>query len=199
MSASSFHDSFTPDVSRALAADSAWPDKLGFTEARRQGFNPTRTPVTIIDNTEPLPAREWADRAACVGRTDEMFPKGAANSRAFKAALANAVAICNTCPVKAECGDFAERTKQTDGVWGGVLYNGPWRSKKPFRELVPITHGTVAGWKKHYSYPDIYGPPCDECTQAKTKANGAYKKRNRADRRAHLEAKLAEARGESVA
>ena len=32
-----------------------------------------------------------------------------------------AVKVCQHCPVRAECADHAVRTRETDGVWGGLI------------------------------------------------------------------------------
>lgn len=56
----------------------------------------------------------WRDDAAC--RDDDtsiFFPDREAD-------VARAVAICATCPVRDDCLEFALRTRQVDGVWGGL-------------------------------------------------------------------------------
>ena len=38
-----------------------------------------------------------------------------------KSEQAIAVTICNRCPIKRQCADYAMRTNQEHGVWGGML------------------------------------------------------------------------------
>lgn len=57
----------------------------------------------------------WRDRAACLNSpdADAFFPeKGARSDRAK--------AICRRCPVRAPCLDYAQRTEERFGVWGGL-------------------------------------------------------------------------------
>jgi WhiB family redox-sensing transcriptional regulator len=55
----------------------------------------------------------WKADAACRNLdTDLFFPDN-------EAASGPALAVCAICPVRQECLDFAIRTRQHDGVWGG--------------------------------------------------------------------------------
>lgn len=57
--------------------------------------------------------RSWAARAACrAGSPDELFAKGAAQQ--------SAKAICQGCPVVAECLADALDNRTEYGVWGGM-------------------------------------------------------------------------------
>jgi WhiB family redox-sensing transcriptional regulator len=61
-------------------------------------------------------ARDWRDRAACRDLvTAEDDPWFAGTEEAEQRALA----ICAGCPVKVACLDFAVRTGQQYGIWGG--------------------------------------------------------------------------------
>lgn len=44
----------------------------------------------------------------------------AAARRRRIAAEAQAKALCNTCPVRLQCLQFADETNQREGVWGGL-------------------------------------------------------------------------------
>lgn len=62
---------------------------------------------------------EWMSRAACRDvDPDLFFPQTASEMRA-------AIAICDGCPVKEECGAYADSTRLNGypitGVWGGKL------------------------------------------------------------------------------
>lgn len=57
---------------------------------------------------------EWAKDAACSGLADMFHSDYDGDQEA-------ALAICDRCPVREPCLDFALRTRQTQGVWGGTL------------------------------------------------------------------------------
>ena len=60
---------------------------------------------------------EWAKRAACQGVEPEVFfPVGSGALKDTRAAKA----ICSACPVILDCRDYAERSRQPFGVWGGL-------------------------------------------------------------------------------
>ncbi|MEU1595363.1 WhiB family transcriptional regulator [Streptomyces sp. NPDC005708] len=62
---------------------------------------------------------EWLRHAACVGEDPELFfPVGSTGPYLVETAAAKRV--CRRCPVMAECLDWALRTGQTAGVWGGT-------------------------------------------------------------------------------
>lgn len=66
--------------------------------------------------TEYDPA-EWMRNAACKGRNgDGKFFPAQGENRKWEAAKA----ICDRCPVQAECLDYAFRHGQHFGVWGGL-------------------------------------------------------------------------------
>ena len=55
----------------------------------------------------------WRSQAACEGYADLFFPQqDLTHVRA-------AVAICRTCPVVRECGEYADSRDERNGVWGG--------------------------------------------------------------------------------
>ena len=56
----------------------------------------------------------WTQQAACRGTdTDIFYP-------ATPAEEAEALSICATCPVRAQCLDYAIRNRETYGIWGGA-------------------------------------------------------------------------------
>ncbi|WP_372345402.1 WhiB family transcriptional regulator [Streptomyces sp. KL116D] len=62
---------------------------------------------------------KWLDRAACVGEDPELFfPVGTTGPAVHDVAAAKEV--CHRCPVVAECLEWALRTGQSTGVWGGT-------------------------------------------------------------------------------
>lgn len=60
----------------------------------------------------------WPTRAACRGRTNEMFPRYHKDI----SYISTARAICRSCPVTEECLDYALQWPSTDmhGVWAGL-------------------------------------------------------------------------------
>ncbi|GAA2305268.1 WhiB family transcriptional regulator [Streptomyces kunmingensis] len=62
---------------------------------------------------------EWLERAACVGEDPELFfPVGSTGPALLD--VHEAKAVCERCPVMSECLEYALRTGQTTGVWGGT-------------------------------------------------------------------------------
>ena len=60
----------------------------------------------------------WRDAAACRSIDPDLFPIGTTGTALDH--IAAAKAVCEACPVKAECLDFALETNQDSGVWGGA-------------------------------------------------------------------------------
>lgn len=60
--------------------------------------------------------REWVKRAACRGMdTNIWFPEKGETTNANIA-----MAICSTCPVRQQCGEYGAYEKH--GIWGGQPY-----------------------------------------------------------------------------
>jgi WhiB family redox-sensing transcriptional regulator len=60
----------------------------------------------------------WWSRAECAGmETDLFFPIG--NTSPAKIQTSEAKKICASCDVKDECLEFAMRTDEKNGIWGG--------------------------------------------------------------------------------
>lgn len=61
----------------------------------------------------------WLDRAVCRGEDPEIFfPQSRQGDSPVRTALAKA--ICGRCPVSDACLQWALRTDQRIGVWGGL-------------------------------------------------------------------------------
>lgn len=58
---------------------------------------------------------DWTERAACKGQPQFIFFPEAGPKAGDLARL-----ICDKCEVRSECLDFAIRTRQEFGVWGGM-------------------------------------------------------------------------------
>lgn len=71
--------------------------------------------------TAALAPRDWRDYAACRDApADLFFPAPAPGTAAYGRQVAEALAVCRSCRVTAECLGFAITTRQRDGVWGGT-------------------------------------------------------------------------------
>ena len=64
----------------------------------------------------------WQHRAACRGEVASLFfPDALEETRDDRLDReARAKAICATCPVRAECLEYALRAHENHGVWGGL-------------------------------------------------------------------------------
>ncbi|MDQ1698326.1 MAG: WhiB family transcriptional regulator, redox-sensing transcriptional regulator [Frankiaceae bacterium] len=62
---------------------------------------------------------EWSSRAACLSAEPEVFfPVGTGGVALDEVSAAKR--ICAVCAVQPECRDYALRTRQPFGVWGGL-------------------------------------------------------------------------------
>ncbi|MGW1713262.1 WhiB family transcriptional regulator [Streptomyces sp. NPDC002156] len=76
---------------------------------------------------------EWLRQAACVGEDPELFfPVGTAGPALRD--IATAKRVCARCPVAAQCLDWALRSGQTSGVWGGTCEEERAELLRPARE-----------------------------------------------------------------
>lgn len=74
-------------------------------------------------------AQAWRKLAACRNINPDVFhpwPTGIVSNRdrspqAQREQAAAAIVVCNICPVRPECLDFALASDQRDGVWGGLI------------------------------------------------------------------------------
>jgi hypothetical protein len=58
----------------------------------------------------------WMQDARCAQVSpDDFFPE-----KGDRQAARDAKKICGSCPVRAQCLEFARRTNQRHGIWGGV-------------------------------------------------------------------------------
>ena len=92
------------------------------------------TPLTCAE--EP-----WVDRAVCRDLSVDLFFPNYGDKRQISA-LANAKAVCATCPVRPECLDWALRTNSRHGVFGGTTpderhdLHYPRRPRRPRRKAI---------------------------------------------------------------
>ncbi|ASN72018.1 putative transcription factor [uncultured Caudovirales phage] len=84
----------------AYGAVNGWPEAPGRTIEL----------LTLI-----LKHRPRLDGAACVGHDPDMWFQDGRNPLI----TAEAEAICGSCPVRSECGTYAERVNPRGGIWAG--------------------------------------------------------------------------------
>lgn len=76
---------------------------------------------------------EWMERAACAQSFsgDLHFPEsGLAGVPPSKRDIDAALAMCGGCPVRAQCGAYAEELQPEWGIWGGKNYARKWNATK---------------------------------------------------------------------
>lgn len=74
----------------------------------------TRRMVNYWAGPVPVWDQQWRSHAACAGQdTDDWFPARGASLRHLRA-------ICDACPVKTECAEFALEHRIPEGVFGGL-------------------------------------------------------------------------------
>jgi WhiB family redox-sensing transcriptional regulator len=64
-------------------------------------------------------ATEWRAASACLTADPDLFFPIAAGTAVAKQ-VSRALRICDGCPVRQQCLDFAIRTGEKDGIWGGT-------------------------------------------------------------------------------
>lgn len=66
-----------------------------------------------------LPNDSWREYAACRNQDPEIFfPVGSSGPALEEIEMAKS--ICHRCPVREQCLDYALRTGQDYGIWGGL-------------------------------------------------------------------------------
>ena len=71
-----------------------------------------------LDDVWVVRGQDWRTRAACKGLTDLFFPGDGDSWTAVQAKT-----VCETCPVRRECREFAQDSGERFGVWGGIAMN----------------------------------------------------------------------------
>jgi len=78
----------------------------------------------IHSNPNPIPIH-ISENARCIGLGEVMFPP-----KGDVSATRRAQHVCLDCPVLSDCRDYALRTKQLHGVWGGLSANDRKRMRR---------------------------------------------------------------------
>lgn len=94
----------------------------------------------MTDNPDTIEAPgQWADQAACKGKTDLFFV-----NRGDTQQMLNAKAICQQCPVLDNCRDYVLYHPERFGIWAGMTE----KDRRHYRlehgiKLPAAQHGTV--------------------------------------------------------
>ncbi len=89
--------------------------------------------MAITDNhSVDFEKSEWRQRAACrKSDPDLFFPVGSTGQSLDD--INAAKAVCMSCPVRKECLEYALRTNQGVGVWGGTSEKERRRLRREWR------------------------------------------------------------------
>jgi WhiB family transcriptional regulator, redox-sensing transcriptional regulator len=85
-----------------------------------QTGNPGRSEVEMQTSAVSYPQHDgWAERGACRHSDPELFFPVADRGPALRQ-LAKAKRVCERCPVRVQCLEYALQSGQRFGVWGGA-------------------------------------------------------------------------------
>jgi WhiB family redox-sensing transcriptional regulator len=83
----------------------------------------------------------WRWDAACIGQPDHFFPERGAST-------AHAKALCDRCPVKFECLEFAVTNNERFGIWGGLAERERRRIRARMARGVPFIEAAMDADRK---------------------------------------------------
>ena len=93
----------------------------------------------------------WMSEAKCKGLTELFFVERFEYKKAEEAKK-----VCEGCPVRQECLEYAIVNVETDGIWGGLSpkkrrpIRSQWvKDQGSFRNFGEIEHGTRRGYRMH--------------------------------------------------
>jgi WhiB family transcriptional regulator, redox-sensing transcriptional regulator len=114
----------------------------------------------------------WMTEGLCKGSSASFFPSETRTNRVSADKYAEAVKVCQSCPVIQECREYGK--DERFGVWGGTTPSNrsPRRPARNDRRC-----GTAAGYSYHRRQGQVV---CPECLAAKR----LYEAHRKADRRA---------------
>ena len=117
------------------------------------------------------PPAEWMRHAACRHHPTRLwFPERGEPTHPAKN-------ICNTCPVRQQCLDYALEIPNCVGIWGGTSgrQRREIRNTATGKKQKPIKHGTPVGYQQHRRRNE---PACASCRKANTRATQQRNNRN---------------------
>jgi WhiB family redox-sensing transcriptional regulator len=111
-------------------------------------------------------SNNWMQHAACRGMNPSLFMPERGDTDAIREALAT----CQTCPVRTECLEYG--LEERYGVWGGLSENARRKLRterfkaigKRYYPHKPIEHGTRNGYYTHLRRNET---PCTACVEAR--------------------------------
>jgi hypothetical protein len=126
------------------------------------------------------PDPSWGDAAPCRGKPHALF--FGAPGEAFDPTAA--LALCSTCPVKAECEadaiHYGDIDADGNAVHGVIAGKAPAAKKKylhrPVGPRKAPGHGTAAGYKQHRR---LGTEACEACLAAKAREQQAHRRQRR--------------------
>ena len=74
-------------------------------------------------------ATNWRAASACLTADPDLFFPIAAGT-ALNKQVSRALLICDGCPVRRQCLDFAMQTGEKDGIWGGTTPEERTRARR---------------------------------------------------------------------
>lgn len=105
-------------------------------------MSPHARPYQVPDVSAKVRDTDWTLRAACRGIPESkvsFFPERTRGRYArsdLRRKIRSALAVCDTCPVTAECLRRAIAFGVEDGIWGGVVFGPqPVRHIPMYRQL----------------------------------------------------------------
>jgi WhiB family redox-sensing transcriptional regulator len=77
-------------------------------------------PITRQRGSRRSSSEAWRDHANCRSADPNLFFPPAGTEEAPPEEIEAARALCQACPVREACLQFALETRQQDGIWGGT-------------------------------------------------------------------------------
>ena len=100
-------------------------------------FHKVRNNVQIVNFD--LEQELWMQEGACVFADPDLFFPVGSSMKALKQA-AEAKAICNECDVKLDCLEYAIRTNQDSGVWGGTTEDERKSIRREYKKTGTVSY-----------------------------------------------------------
>lgn len=88
--------------------------------------------------------QEWRWDAVCIGHADHFFPERGAST-------AYAKSLCDRCPVKFDCLEFAVTNNERFGIWGGLAERERRRIRAKMAKGVPFIEAALEADKNRRS------------------------------------------------
>lgn len=83
-------------------------------------LRPVPTPGTVWTVDRLIPSEPWMAGAVCATTDPDLhFPGG--YSRGYTKQIADARAVCASCPVVGDCLRYALEHREDEGIWGGTV------------------------------------------------------------------------------